>query len=231
MVSVEYTDPDDRAAAQRYRFARGCEFVVPVGQVEEVKALLPAGTEFVEEPDGVGHVNLKVATPVDVPEPVLKGERLVGHGRHVPQHPWPVGTAMSAGRSGVVLSKSGSYQTAFWEVYPLDPQTVIRGEGATVQEAEDNAWAQYQRIVDPGHEHEFETRGYRNGAGFCKHCGLFMVDVFTLEEIGSLCHVCQTPTYWVVDGDRLYCEEHAPSREDREHPLSPLEELFDALAD
>jgi hypothetical protein len=69
------------------------------------------------------------------------------------------------------------YRTAFFEAFLKDPNTFIRGEGKTVAEAEAHAWAQLERIrACPGHD--FETRGYTNGCGFCKHCALFMSGVF-----------------------------------------------------
>ncbi|WP_159599743.1 hypothetical protein [Agromyces humi] len=130
------------------------------------------------------------------------------------RHPWPAGMFIQGGGHGIVLSRSGgdSYRTAFVEAFPEG--TFIRGEGATVEDAEDAAWAKFQRYAGcPGHE--WETRGYRNGAGFCKHCGKFGSQVFDLVEIGSVCDVCGVGTYWTTVGDKLFCEEHAPAREER----------------
>jgi hypothetical protein len=76
-----------------------------------------------------------------------------------------------AGDSGIVFSKSGNYKTAFFEAFPRDPDTFIRGEGKTIEEAEDDCWAQYEKIkACPNHE--FERRGRTDGYAYCKHCNL-----------------------------------------------------------
>ena len=76
------------------------------------------------------------------------------------------------------------YRTAFFEAAPKSPDTFIRGEGTTIEDAEKDAWDQWQRVRGcPGHE--YETRGYTNGAGFCRHCGLFSSGVFPVAEGGG----------------------------------------------
>jgi hypothetical protein len=90
--------------------------------------------------------------------------------------------------------------------------TFLRGEGATIEEAEDKAWAIYQRQVgcpSPTGSHENETRGYVNGAGFCKHCGRFESNAFSLQEIGSVCCLCGDD-YSLEVRDRMVCKRHAP---------------------
>jgi hypothetical protein len=77
----------------------------------------------------------------------------------------------------VVGAASGPYRTAFFEVFPQDPQTFVRGEGATPADAEDAAWAKWERIVGCT-EHVMERRGYRNGGGVCASCGLFVSRCF-----------------------------------------------------
>ena len=127
-------------------------------------------------------------------------------------HEWPADCAIQGGTTGMVFARSGSYVTAFFEAFPLDPQTFIRGEGETVEAAEEAAWQKWQRVLEcPGDVHEFETRGYMNGAGFCIHCGLFQSGVFDLAELGSVCVVCGVGTYWCCRDGKLYCEEHDPS--------------------
>lgn len=72
-----------------------------------------------------------------------------------------------------------TYETAFFEAFP-GPGGFLRGEGKTIEEAEASAWRQFRRHEDcPGHE--FEKRGYKNGAGFCKHCKMFKTKVFKPE--------------------------------------------------
>jgi hypothetical protein len=86
---------------------------------------------------------------------------------------------VQGGSSGLVLSREGGhYKTTFVEAFPHNG--FIRGEGATLQEAESSAWSQYVRQMSceqsPGHE--FERRHYTNGCGICKHCGAFRSEVF-----------------------------------------------------
>lgn len=175
-------------------------------------------------------------------ELVLDAPRTVDHGRYALARPWPLEVTVQGGSRGVVLGgKDGERRTAFVEVFPLEPQTFIRGEGATVAEAEESAWAQYQRVSAADHDHEYEARGYRNGAGFCRHCNLFTPSVFTPEEIGSLCAVCGVGTFWTAIGKQAFCKEHTPSRQerarlrhsarDRGERVSELEALFDELGE
>jgi hypothetical protein len=118
-------------------------------------------------------------------------------------HPWPEHCFVQCGDRGIVLRAKGSYQTAFFEACP--PETFIRGEGKTIPEAEADAWKQYQRILAcPGHE--FERRGYDNGAGFCKHCNMFKGNAF--EPLHN-CAVCGVATYHTHDTNgNWYCLEH-----------------------
>jgi hypothetical protein len=112
---------------------------------------------------------------------------------------------VQAGESGVVFVRDGeNYTTAFVECFPEG--SFIRGEGATVAEADDACWAKLQSYS--GCEHQWEIRGYRNGGGICKHCGQFGSKVFTPEQLGLFCTTCGVPTYNVLIGD-----EHKPDHE------------------
>lgn len=155
-----------------------------------------------------------------------------GDGDYEARHPWPEETAVSAGTRGLVLGRDGtSYRTAFMEVYPPGA-SFIRGEGATAAECEDACWAAYQKALTcpSGAGHAWEPRGYRNGAGFCTHCGTFKAKAFTPEELGLHCHACGAATFYSRDGDRMGCEAH-PVDPAQEH-LSGLELLLhDPAAD
>jgi hypothetical protein len=121
------------------------------------------------------------------------------------RHDWPADCFVQGGRKGVVLGKN-PYQTAYFEAFP---DTFIRGEGDTLEDAEDACWAKYkQRLACP--KHEWETRGFTNGAGFCKHCGTFQSKVFTGEDLGQYCEDCSAPTTWSRVGEWWFCELHAP---------------------
>lgn len=114
----------------------------------------------------------------------------------------PIETVVSA---MIDYSPKPHYTTAFFEAFTNNPDTFIRGEGETVEMAEQNAWDKFQRYVKcPGHD--FERRDYKNGAGFCKHCGMFKSKAF---EPLTKCCVCEKPTYHSCDKINLwYCEEH-----------------------
>jgi hypothetical protein len=109
-------------------------------------------------------------------------QHLPGGWRHgyEPVCSWPDDCYVQWGDRGLVLRErenGGSYATAFFESFPEDPKTFIRGEGATVEAAERSAFAKFERYRACS-GHELERRGYTNGAGFCKHCGLFVSNAF-----------------------------------------------------
>jgi len=146
--------------------------------------------------------------------------------------PWPEDCFVQCGDSGVVFTGEGSlenvltntdtaqelidgvildkpiqashYRTAFFEAFPRNPDTFIRGEGGTIEEAEEKAWNRLQKISNCS-GHEYEKRGYKNGAGFCKHCGLFTSNVFEPDEE---CYLCGAKTYYGQTHDKQwYCED------------------------
>lgn len=102
-------------------------------------------------------------------------------GEYTPKFDWGNTTFCQCGDGGISLRESSMYITAYFEAFPEVPiKTFIRGEGKTIEDAEKDAWEKYERIkLCP--EHEFERKGYTNGAGFCKHCNLFAPHQF--EEI------------------------------------------------
>lgn len=119
---------------------------------------------------------------------------------------WPEDCAVQCGDDGIVFTENSSYRTAYFEAFPRDPHTLIRGEGKTIQEAEESAWNQIQKHL-ACKKHKFERREYRNGAGFCVHCGLFNSKAYDpLEK----CHICGVLTYHTCSINRVfYCAEHA----------------------
>jgi hypothetical protein len=145
---------------------------------------------------------------------------------------WPAGTFLQAGDSGIVLPSGslrkvltddkagaqvvgaalgvaeppeGAYTTAFLEAFPKHPATFIRGEGKTIAEADASAWRQFQRFAACP-KHKFWRKGYTNGAGFCRCCGLFKSKAF--RPIGRCRYNCKGA---VADHDakgRGYCKRH-----------------------
>lgn len=66
------------------------------------------------------------------------------------------------------------YKTCFFEAFPLE--TFLRGEGKTIEEAEEKCWNAYAKILGC-QSHEFERRNRQDGYAFCKHCnysGMFL---------------------------------------------------------
>lgn len=94
----------------------------------------------------------------------------------------------------------------FFEAFPRNPNTWLRGEGDTFQQAEDACWKSWQKILAcPGHE--FDRRGRDDGYAFCKHCPLHGMFLEPLTR----CAVCgKTDCYAVVNvngQEQNYCRE------------------------
>lgn len=112
---------------------------------------------------------------------------------------------VQCGDEGFVVSEKDSYLTAYFEAFPNNPKTFIRGEGKTIEEAEKKAWETLQ-LYSSCPNHEFERRGYENGVGFCKHCNLFNSNAF---EPLNKCTICEVPTHHIQALNRKwYCKEH-----------------------
>lgn len=95
---------------------------------------------------------------------------------------WRDDTTVQWGARGVVLGKA-PYQTAFFEAFPA-AGGFIRGEGATIAEAEANAFAQWRR--EQACRHAWGRRGYTNGGAKCRHCGAFRGRVFRpIPKLGA----------------------------------------------
>jgi hypothetical protein len=124
----------------------------------------------------------------------------------IPQQPWADDVYVQWGGKGVVFSKSkGAYTTAFFEAFPKNHKTFIRGEGKDIAEAELDAFKQYQRhLACPNHE--FEARSYTNGSGICKHCGLFMSKVFPPHLICKGCGKAIHEGITDINND-VYCRD------------------------
>lgn len=110
------------------------------------------------------------------------------HAGHTPIHPWPEDCMVQWGGRGLVLG-SKPYHTAFFEAFPAG--TFIRGEGATVAEAEDRAWAQHQREVACG-EHAWSPmqpggRERLDGCGWCTRCGRFESKALPIRTVCGTC--------------------------------------------
>lgn len=98
--------------------------------------------------------------------------------------PWPEKCCVQWGGRGVVISKSGNYQTAFFEAFPgNNAGGFIRGEGAAVEEAEAAAFAKYERQV--GCVHRWGRGKYLNGGAHCYRCKAFKTVFQPVHVLGE----------------------------------------------
>lgn len=109
---------------------------------------------------------------------------------------WDEDTFVQGDHEGLVFSKDDIETVAFFEAFPINPKTFIRGEGVSLEEAEDNAWKTFQNIINCAN-HEFERLKNSNHAT-CKHCDLFQSDV--LKSINN-CSVCNKEEVYIEDYD------------------------------
>lgn len=95
------------------------------------------------------------------------------------------------------------YRTAFFEAFPKQPKTFIRGEGETIEDAEKNAWDKYQAILNCP-QHNFER--FRSIHGKCKHCALVLTNYFPPE---NECKVCgMKHVGYTLDNKESFCQKH-----------------------
>ena len=76
----------------------------------------------------------------------MSGPRIASHHANDPWRPvlpWASEIMVQWGRQGIVFGKENSYNTAFFEAYPGNG--FIRGEGKTLEDAEAQAFAEWQR--------------------------------------------------------------------------------------
>lgn len=106
------------------------------------------------------------------------------------KYDWPEEAYLQGNDYGVVLSNE-PYETAFFEAFPKNPKTFIRGEGKTLEEAETQAWNFYQKIINCK-EHNFIRRKESNH-GTCKNCNLFMSEIF---KTCKTCTNCNKEAYF-----------------------------------
>jgi hypothetical protein len=94
------------------------------------------------------------------------------------------------------------YRTAFFEAFPKTPSCFLRGEGGTVEEAEESCFKKFQKILSCSHT-EFDRRGREDGYAFCKTCpysGTLLAPLTT-------CTQCEKPTHEHQDAEkRWHCD-------------------------
>jgi hypothetical protein len=129
------------------------------------------------------------------------------HGKNIfdCHYDWPEDCFVQCGEGGVVFKDQDTYVTAFFEAFPLEPKTFIRGEGKTIQDAEKDTWKKYLKILNCK-EHDYQR--YHSEHAICKLCGLFTTNYFPPE---TSCHVCNKKecSFETIDRPKkILCAEH-----------------------
>lgn len=112
--------------------------------------------------------------------------RIASHHRckdpeHVPSEDWPEDCTVQWGSGGIVLGQKPRV-TAFFEAFPSG--SFIRGEGATIAAAEEDALAQYRRKL-ACKDHHWQRGRYANGGATCKRCGCFETRFHPIVTLGG----------------------------------------------
>lgn len=132
----------------------------------------------------------------------MKTARNSGSDDYVCKHAWDEDMFVQCGGDGVVIGKN-PYRTAFFEAFPKKPSCFLRGEGATIEEAEQACWDKYQKVLTC--DHEMERRNRTDGYGYCKHCSYSSM---VFEPLTKCCK-CGVPTAHSTDKDsKSYCKKH-----------------------
>lgn len=124
--------------------------------------------------------------------------------------------------SGIVLGQN-PYTTAFFESFPRKPDTFIRGEGKTIQEAETAAWNKYQKTLGcQDHEYKYHSD---IGHGKCIHCNLFTSYALPNKLCCSVCNKEGSYFNVAVPDSKYECKPIC-----LEHFISYVEENYTELA-
>ena len=128
---------------------------------------------------------------------------------YVLRHDWPMDTVWNFN----FFKSDGPYVEVFINS-PKNAETFDAAYGETFEECEDILWKRYQNYINCVHEFSRNSpKGvhYSNGAGFCKHCGMFRSEAFEPETI---CEECGKNANLVkrLDGSSvcLDCLENTP---------------------
>lgn len=121
---------------------------------------------------------------------------------YTPHCAWGEDTFVQWGSRGVVLGKN-PYSTAFFEAFPKDKTTggFIRGEGETIEAAEDAAFAQFQK--ETSCSHLWGREHYRNSGQLCRHCRAFRCGY--VREVVELGHMRKPLKRW----ESAFIEDHS----------------------
>lgn len=110
---------------------------------------------------------------------------------------WPTECFVQCGASGVA---KGNYRTAFFEAFP---DTFIRGEGKTIEQAELMAWEKYQLQLSCT-SHDYQRREDTEH-GVCSGCSRF--EMFVFKPVHR-CAVCDVDGVNLTLYDAHLCFDH-----------------------
>ena len=133
---------------------------------------------------------------------------------------WPDGTCLvphEDHKSCIYDKEKDDYiiNEFYFEIYSKNPDSYFCSpSGKTLEEAEKIGYEKYLKYVNCT-GHEFERRDYKNGVGFCDHCGLFKSKAFLPS---TLCVTCKIPTQHCYDSFKnYYCEIHEIDNKDEKY--------------
>lgn len=120
------------------------------------------------------------------------------------KYDWPTECFVQCGGKGVVIGNQHrkGYVTAFFEAFPFN--NFIRGEGETIDLAEDAAWKKYQ-VMATCPEHRFIKSESRKRDAVCECCGFSIRDYYPPEKECSCCGKNNVSLYIY---DQYFCLEH-----------------------
>lgn len=120
------------------------------------------------------------------------------------KYDWPTDCFVQCGGKGVVIGnqhKKG-YVTAFFEAFPSN--NFIRGEGETVDLAEDAAWKKYQ-VMATCPEHHFIKSESRKRDAVCECCGFSVKNYYPPEHV---CSCCGENSVSLNIDEKYFCFKH-----------------------
>lgn len=107
------------------------------------------------------------------------------------------------------MDSEESYITAFFEAFPKSPSCFLRGEGSTIEKAEEDCWKRYQKVRNC--KHEMERRDRTDGYAYCKHCS-YSSTVF--EPLTKCCKCGYTTDH----KGNYYCKKHGVTKPKNPNP-------------
>lgn len=124
-----------------------------------------------------------------------------------PKRPWPDNVMVQWGGQGLVMDIH-PYSTAFFEAFPDTGSGAggfIRGEGKTLEAAEDDAFAQFSR--ENSCNHLWGREHYTNGGQLCRHCRAFRIGAKPVVSLGEWRKPIEWYLEYAMDGHRPYARK------------------------